>query len=79
MRTNVILNDNLVDEALRLSGSRSKREVLDAALRTYVEVKTAERRRASFRERLSRLDAKLARLRLRTSPHDLLRRDRDER
>jgi len=38
MRTNVIINDNLIDEALRLTGSRTKREVVDLALRKLVQL-----------------------------------------
>lgn len=77
MRTNVILNDALLAEALRLSGHRSKREVIEAALRTYVEVRTAAIDREALRSRLSKLDAKLANLRLRRRPSVLLREDRE--
>ena len=77
MRTNVTLNDELLDEAVRLSGNRSRREVLEDALRTYVEVKGAEGRRNSYRQRLAKLDAKLSNLRLRRPPSELLREDRD--
>jgi Arc/MetJ family transcription regulator len=79
MRTNVDLNDELVDEAMRLSGARSKREVIDLALRSLIESRAAEERRRGWRERAARLDAKLARLRLRKSPAALLRDDRDRR
>lgn len=77
MRTNVVLNDALIEEAQRLSGRKSRREVLEEALRTYVQVRNAENRRESYRERLSRLDAKMANVRLRQSSIDLLREDRD--
>lgn len=36
MRTNVVLDDALVSEAMRLTGLRSKREVVDEALRRLV-------------------------------------------
>ncbi|WP_457576233.1 type II toxin-antitoxin system VapB family antitoxin [Desulfomarina sp.] len=39
MRTNIVLDDALVAEALRLSGLKTKREVVDAALRDFVERK----------------------------------------
>jgi|CXWL01.1.fsa_nt_gi Arc/MetJ family transcription regulator len=77
MRTNVEINDSLLQEAFRLSGARSKRAVIDAALRTYVETKAAEARRQTYRERLTRLEQRTADLRLRQPPSDLLRADRD--
>ncbi|MDY0295989.1 MAG: type II toxin-antitoxin system VapB family antitoxin [Acidobacteriota bacterium] len=47
MRTNVVLDDQLVDEALRLdSGIRTKRELIDTALREFIQ----RRRMKSLRE-----------------------------
>ncbi len=43
MRTNVVLDDNLIAEAMKLTGARTKREVLDRALRALVRL---ERQRA---------------------------------
>ena len=37
MRTNIVLDDTLVGEAMRVSGARTKREVVDIALRELVE------------------------------------------
>lgn len=36
MRTNIVLDDDLIAEAMKLSGARSKREVVDRALREMV-------------------------------------------
>lgn len=36
MKTNVVLDDSLVDEALVLTGAKSKREVITLALRELV-------------------------------------------
>lgn len=36
MRTNIVLDDALVQEAISVSGARSKREVVDLALRELV-------------------------------------------
>jgi Arc/MetJ family transcription regulator len=36
MRTNIVLNDRLVKEAMRLSKARTKREAVDLALRDFV-------------------------------------------
>ena len=42
-RTNIELDDALVDQAMRLTGSRTKREVVDIALRRLVEKGTLYR------------------------------------
>jgi Arc/MetJ family transcription regulator len=39
MRTNIDIDDNLMEEAQRLSGLKTKRAVVDAALRMFVRVK----------------------------------------
>ena len=36
-RTNIELDDELVEKAMRLTGARTKREVVDIALRRLVE------------------------------------------
>lgn len=36
MRTNIVLDDRLIKEAMRLSKSRTKREAVDIALREFV-------------------------------------------
>lgn len=42
MRTNIVLDDALVDEAFRLADDiRTKRELLDTALREFVNVRKA--------------------------------------
>lgn len=48
MRTNIDLDDDLLEEARRLSGLRTKRAVVNEALRSYVQA----------RRRLSLLDLK---------------------
>ena len=79
MRTNIILNDDLVQEAMRYTNARTKRALIDEALRTFVTVKADERRRATYRNRLRRLQEKLDEIRLRESPKEVLRADRDRR
>ena len=37
MRTNIVLDDDLVDEALELTGIKTKRELVHEALRTLVK------------------------------------------
>lgn len=36
MRTNIVLDDELISEAMAVSGAKSKREVVDRALRELV-------------------------------------------
>ncbi len=36
MRTNIVLNDDLVNEAMRLAKVKTKREAVDIALRRFV-------------------------------------------
>lgn len=36
MRTNIVLDDALIQEAMRLAGSTTKRETVDRALRDWV-------------------------------------------
>ncbi len=38
MRTNIVIDDTLIREAMRLTGSRTKREVVDLALRRLVQL-----------------------------------------
>ena len=37
MRTNIVLDDELVAEAMKLTGAKTKREVVDRALRSLVQ------------------------------------------
>lgn len=77
MRTNIVLDDDLVQEAMRYSRARTKRGLVEEALRTFIEVKDEERRRASYRQRVEQLQSKLGALRLREAPSVLLRADRE--
>lgn len=77
MRTNIELDEELVEEAMRYSNARTKRALVEEALRTYVDVKTSERRRASYRDRLSSIHTRTAGLRLAKSATDIVRADRN--
>jgi Arc/MetJ family transcription regulator len=77
MRTNVVLNDELVREAMSYSEAPSKRALIEEALRTYVEVKAAELRVSGYRDQLAKLDQRLRGLQLSEPPTQILRRDRD--
>lgn len=52
MRTNIVMNDELVEEAFRYADVRTKRELVDLALREFVE---NHRRRRDVRELRSRV------------------------
>jgi Arc/MetJ family transcription regulator len=77
MRTNIVLDDDLVRNAMRYSEARTKRALVAEALETFVAVKAAERRNRRYLDRVQRLHATVDGLRLRRRPSDLLRRDRD--
>ncbi len=42
MRTNIVVDDNLMEEALRLSSIKTKKSVVDTALKLLVQVKRQE-------------------------------------
>lgn len=77
MRTNIVLNDALVHEAMHYSDARSKRALVEEALHTYVKVKAEETRNAEYWQRLDRLQQDFENVRLTVSSHDLVRADRD--
>ena len=76
MRTNIVLDDDLISEAQRYSRARSKRALVEEALRTFVEVKAAERRMRTYRDRARELSARLQQIHLRERPSEVLRADR---
>ncbi len=39
MRTNIILDDDLIEEARRLTGIKTKRELVTEALRTLIQLR----------------------------------------
>jgi Arc/MetJ family transcription regulator len=43
MPTNLAIDDNLLDEALRIGGRRTKRETVNEALKEYVERRKRDR------------------------------------
>jgi Arc/MetJ family transcription regulator len=42
MRTNIVIDDNLMDDALKVTGLKSKREVVELALKTLIKLKQQE-------------------------------------
>ncbi|WP_456417873.1 type II toxin-antitoxin system VapB family antitoxin [Thiolapillus sp.] len=43
MRTNIVIDDRLIDDAIRLTGAKTKREVVDLALKSLVALKKQEK------------------------------------
>jgi Arc/MetJ family transcription regulator len=79
MRTNIVLNDELVEQAMRFSQARTKRALVEECLETYVKVKRREQRMADYRERVRRIQQATAGLDLGESAVDIIRRDRESR
>lgn len=52
MRTNIVIDDKLMEESLRLTGLKTKREVVDLGLRTLLRLKQQEQIR-QFRGKLA--------------------------
>ncbi|WP_255141944.1 type II toxin-antitoxin system VapB family antitoxin [Synechococcus sp. EJ6-Ellesmere] len=52
MRTNIVIDDQLMRDAMQASGARTKREAVEIGLRTLVRLEQQKRIRA-FRGRLS--------------------------
>jgi len=51
VRTNIVIDDKLMADALKATGARSKREVVEMGLRALVQLKQQERIRG-FRGKL---------------------------
>lgn len=77
MKTTVDLDDDLVREAQRLSHAKSRRGLIEEALRTFVTIRSTEDRKARYVEALRQLEPKLKGLKLSEPPLALIRADRD--
>ena len=77
MRTNIVLNDELVAEARKYSSAKSKTAIVEEALRAFVEARSAEHRRAAYGQRLVRLRERLGGVQVREGSSAIVRRDRE--
>ena len=77
MRTNVVLNEDLIEEAMKYSTARSRSALIEEALRAFVQSRAAERKRANYEHRLLQLRQRLAAVAPRESARDVIRRDRE--
>jgi hypothetical protein len=64
---------------MQYSKAKTKKALIEEALLTLVRVQAEERRRKSYRQRLAALETRLAGVKLRESPADILRQDRARR
>ncbi|HHI94517.1 MAG TPA: type II toxin-antitoxin system VapB family antitoxin [Gammaproteobacteria bacterium] len=51
MRTNIVIDDELMNDAIRLTGAKTKREAVEIALKSLIELKKQENIR-KFRGKL---------------------------
>lgn len=51
MRTNIVIDDKLMSDAIRLTGAKTKREAVELALKSLIKIKKQENIR-SFRGKL---------------------------
>jgi Arc/MetJ family transcription regulator len=79
MRTNIVLNEELLQEAKKYSTASTKRGLVEEALRTFVEVKSSERQRQEYAARVADIRKRTSSLRLRKSSSAILREDRNRR
>jgi len=79
MRTNIDLAEELIAEAGKFAHGRTKKAIVEEALRSFIQTKSKEARLRSYGERLRELESRTASLSLRESPAGLLRADRDRR
>jgi Arc/MetJ family transcription regulator len=51
MRTNIVIDDDLMDDAIRLTGAKTKKEAVELGLKTLIRLKKQEKIR-EFRGKL---------------------------
>ena len=79
MRTNIVLDDLLVQEAAAVTGLRSKKELIHRALQVLIQTEHEAHQRARYDQRVMELQQQTAGLTLRERPHQIVRADRSRR
>jgi Arc/MetJ family transcription regulator len=79
MRTNIVLNDVLVKEAMRYCRAKSKSGLVDEALRTFVELRSKQERLSGYAERLRKVREAVGVKPFRESASDIVKHDRNRR
>ena len=77
MRTNIVLDERLVAEAMRLSKAKTKKALVEEALRTLVAVRSREEKARRYERGLRRLHKRLDGICRGESAVDILRQDRE--
>ena len=62
---------------MRYSKARTKRALVEEALRTFVDVRASEQRRNAYADRLAAIRSRTSSIRLKKSAVDILREDRN--
>ena len=79
MRTNIVLDDDLIREAMEHSTARTKRSLIEEALHAFINLKVNEKRNENYKARLVTIQNETEKIRLRTAPSTILREDRERR
>lgn len=79
MRTNIVLNEVLVREAMRYCRAKSKSGLVEEALRTFVEVRSKQERLGNYAQRLSKIREAVGVKAFRESATDIVKSDRNRR
>lgn len=77
MRTNIVLNEELIEEAMKYSSAQSKSALIEEALRAFVQARALEQRKQNYERRLLLLRQRLDAVVTRESAVDLVRKDRE--
>ena len=78
MRTNIVLDDELVREAMQYSTARTKRQLIHDALVVYIKQHADKERAELYEERYRQLITRLSEKPFSHSAHNLVREDRDQ-
>lgn len=74
-----MLNEELIEEAMKYSSAQSKSALIEEALRVFVHARAAEQRKQNYERRLLVLRQRLGAVVTRESAVDLVRKDRERR
>lgn len=77
MRTNIVLNEELIEEAMKYSSAQSKSALIEEALRAFVQARALEQRKQNYERRVLLLRQRLDAVVTRESAVDLVRKDRE--
>ena len=77
MRTNVIINDDLLKEALNYVKVKTKSALIEMALKALIETKSKELRDKNYTQRLHEIQNKLANTKFRENSSSIIKKDRE--